>query len=36
MWNWLVRFWRFLTHWKRRRDVIPPSYHPSNLHGRHR
>jgi hypothetical protein len=36
MWNWLVRLWRSLTGSKEGRDVSPPSYRPSNLHGRHR
>jgi hypothetical protein len=36
MLNWLVRLWRKIDTWMHGRQVVPKTYHPSNLHGRHR
>lgn len=36
MLNWLVRMWHRIEGWMHPRQTVPNSYHPSNLHGRHR
>jgi hypothetical protein len=36
MLNWLVRLWRKIDTWMHGRQGVPNTYHPSNLHGRHR
>ena len=36
MLTWLVRLWRKIDAWMHGRRAVPNTYHPSNLHGRHR
>jgi hypothetical protein len=36
MLNWLVRLWRKIDTLMHGRQGVPNTYHPSNLHGRHR
>jgi hypothetical protein len=36
MLKWLVSLWHKIEGWRHPRQPVPNSYHPSNLHGRHR
>lgn len=36
MLKWLVSLWHKIESWRHPRQTVPNSYHPSNLHGRHR
>jgi hypothetical protein len=36
MLKWLVRLWNKIEGWIHPQQTVPNSYHPSNLHGRHR
>jgi hypothetical protein len=36
MLKWLISLWHKIEGWRRPRQTVPGSYHPSNLHGRYR